>query len=108
MKTKPTQNSGRTANLRPFKKGQSGNPGGRPKTAKLAELVRDYLDEKTGGKTHLRQVLEWLKKHKPEVLLYFAYGKPVAMVDMQTESQTTVVGLSDEILERLREYAKQL
>ena len=107
MKTNSTQNSGRTANLRPFKKGQSGNPGGRPKTAKFAEAVREYLDEKTGGKTRLRQILEWLHKHKPEVLLHYAYGKPTDTVEMQVE-KNTVAGLPEEYLEALREHAQRL
>jgi hypothetical protein len=92
MKTGFTQNSGKTANLRPFKKGRSGNPGGRPKTAKLAELIREYLEESSGGKTRLLKILEMLAKRKPEVLLHYAYGKPIDVVhfpeaheDVETE-----------------------
>ncbi len=107
MKTNSTQNSGKTANLRPFKKGQSGNPGGRPKTAKLAELIRQYLDEETGGKTRLRQILEWLHKHKPEVLLHYAYGRPLNGEEIEVEEKTTIAGLPEEYLERMRELARQ-
>lgn len=34
------------ANLRPFQPGQSGNPGGRPKTKILTDALRLHLDEK--------------------------------------------------------------
>jgi hypothetical protein len=103
------QNSGKTGRRgRPFKPGQSGNPGGRPKTAKFAEAVREYLAETTGGKTRLRQILEWLHKHKPEILLYYAYGKPTDTVEMEVKEKTTIAGLPEEYLERMREYARQL
>jgi Family of unknown function (DUF5681) len=91
-----------------FKPGQSGNPGGRPKTAKLAELIRQFLDEETGGKTRLRQILEWLHKHKPEVLLHYAYGKPLSGEQIEVREKTTVAGLPEEYLEALREHAKTL
>jgi hypothetical protein len=52
---RPTQNSGRNSgNLRPWRKGQSGNPGGRPRYApehrarcrELAELALEKLAER--------------------------------------------------------------
>lgn len=49
-----TQNSGKTVgakkrgrieNLKPWKRGQSGNPAGRPKNTKLTEATRAWLEE---------------------------------------------------------------
>lgn len=36
---------GRVENLKPWRKGQSGNPGGRPKTKYLSEAYRRILDD---------------------------------------------------------------
>ena len=90
-----------------FKPGQSGNPGGRPKTAAFAEEVRQFLGEKNGSKTRLRQILESLQKNDPKILLQYAYGKPVDAVAMQVESQTTIAGIPEEHLERARELARR-
>lgn len=48
------------ANLRPFKPGQSGNPGGRPKGKSLTALLRERLDEvdEATGKTIAQLVVE--------------------------------------------------
>lgn len=46
-----SKNSARTAGLIPYKPGQSGNPGGRPKGRSLTSIVRELLDSNTlGGK----------------------------------------------------------
>jgi hypothetical protein len=37
--------AGRVENLKPFPKGVSGNPGGRPKTAHISEALRRALEE---------------------------------------------------------------
>lgn len=51
---------GGLANLRPFKPGQSGNPGGRPKGKSLTALLRERLDEvdPATGKTIAEMVVE--------------------------------------------------
>lgn len=45
----PTENSakkrGNTANLKPFKPGQSGNPGGRPKKKPITEMYERILSD---------------------------------------------------------------
>ena len=69
-----------------WKPGKSGNPGGRPKTAKFAEEVREFLAEKQGDKSRLRRVLEDLQKHRPEILLHYAFGKPVDSVEVRSEN----------------------
>ena len=69
-----------------FKPGQSGNPGGRPKTAQFAEEVRRFLKKKDGSKTNLQAVLESLKKNDPKILLYYAFGKPAETISLQDEN----------------------
>jgi Family of unknown function (DUF5681) len=41
--------SGRVENLKPWAKGVSGNPGGRPRTAPIAELLRELLEKLCPG-----------------------------------------------------------
>lgn len=91
---KPAENSGKTTvRGRPFRPGQSGNPGGRPKTAKFAEMVREFLEEKIGGKARLFKVLEDLQKHDPKILLYYAYGKPTETVEWHAPDATNSLDL---------------
>ena len=72
-----------------FKPGQSGNPGGRPRTSEFAAEVRAYLREKVKGKERMRLLLENLMKRRPEILLYYAYGKPIETV-VQFSSQDEI------------------
>jgi hypothetical protein len=105
---KTAGNSKKTAPGRPFKPGQSGNPSGRPKgSSEFRKVVEAYLESKLDPKTtRLQDCLERLRHDKPEVLLHYAYGKPVELVDVQSTS--TIVGLPNDILGQLREYAKSL
>src|SRR6185295_16328730 len=105
MTPSPAQNSSKKSVGRPFKKGQSGNPGGRPKTAYVAELIREYFKamDEDEDKTNLEVVLDNLKKHKPEILMYFVYGKPAEVVSMSGSVEVT--GLPADVLARLREMS---
>ena len=47
--------AGRVDNLRPWRKGESGNPGGRPKTAHISEALRAALE--SGKADELASVL---------------------------------------------------
>jgi len=71
-----------TENLKPFKKGQSGNPKGRPKMPDLSEAISKILNDEKDGKTALDAILAALraKAAKGDVraaqeLLDRAYGK---------------------------------
>ncbi len=73
-------------NLTPFKPGQSGNPGGRPKSsAELREVIRTAFSEPLQGteKTKLDSIVEKLiatalkgNTKAVEILFGYAYGKP--------------------------------
>ena len=49
-----TVGSGRVENLKPWAKGVSGNPGGRPRTAPITELLRELLQKPCPGDTQNR------------------------------------------------------
>ena len=74
--------------------------------ARFAEMIQRFLNEKVGGKTRLRQVLESLQKQDPKILLQYAYGKPTETVEMQVE-KTTIAGIPEDYLEALREHARR-
>ena len=74
-----------------FKKGQTGNPNGRPKLPDLKQAMTDLLADKANGKTALDQVLAKIRKmavdgnlKAAEMLLDRAYGKPKQSIDHTT------------------------
>jgi hypothetical protein len=91
-------------NLKPFKKGQSGNPKGRPlKLPALDKLMADVLGEEKDGITAGEAILKALRAkatkgdvRAAEVLLDRAYGKPKQTHDTNITSTEPLVILLTE------------
>src|ERR1700723_707403 len=75
MQTKPKaaqnsgKNRGRVENLKPFKPGQSGNPGGRPKKRPITELYERILSDPKNIAAIEKAVLATLRKGNMTMVL---------------------------------------
>jgi hypothetical protein len=104
------QNNGRSTGGctgKGFMPGRSGNPGGRPKSARdFSEMIRDYLGEHgPARKTKLRGLIERLYKEDPKTLLAYAFGKPIEMHEVTAQNEHIV---DPETLAVARALAKEL
>jgi hypothetical protein len=78
--------TGRNANLRPWKPGQSGNPGGRPKHDLAAEIARAIFEQDSEAIN--RAFAAELKKGNAKVFTALAdraYGKPRQQIEQVGE-----------------------
>lgn len=83
-----------------FQKGQSGNPGGRPKEcAEVKALAREY------GPEAIEKLVELLRgedarvaKAAADSLLDRAYGKPTQAVDMTAQIDATISAIERRIV----------
>lgn len=89
---------GNIANLKPFKKGQSGNPGGRPKTKPFVEAIREEVQEADGNRTKLQAIAAKLVEKAMEGDMAAIKevadrldGKPAQALQHQGESQIVFV-----------------
>lgn len=92
----------KTQNLKPWPKGVSGNPGGRPKTDLAAEIAR--LAFEGMNPREAAQAMRTIAKRNPkmfQVLADRAYGK----LKIPIEASTSLHDMTDE---QLRERLKRL
>ena len=83
-----------------FQKGQSGNPGGRPKeAAEVKGLAREY------GPEALRKLVDLMRgedarvaKAAADSLLDRAYGKPTQAVDVSADVRATIQAIERRVV----------
>jgi alkylation response protein AidB-like acyl-CoA dehydrogenase len=77
-----------------FKKGQSGNPNGRPKLPDLKEAMAKVLGEEKDGRTALEAILAALRlkaargdAKAAELLLKYTYRQPTQEIDLKSNGK---------------------
>lgn len=88
-----------TAGLKPFKKGETGNPNGRPKKLPdLDVLMAEVLGEEKNGKSAAQAILAALRVkaakgdiRAAEVLLNRGYGLPKQKVEHSSDPDNPVI-----------------
>lgn len=79
-----------------FVKGQSGNPGGRPKGSKsLKTFAKEFLESLPDD-----EKVEYLKTLPPEMVWRMAEGNPENKSDVTSDGKPIVINISPEIAEK--------
>lgn len=93
---------------RPFAKGKSPNPGGRPKGyAALRELCRQYTHDAVKVLTDaLKSEDERLRVDAAKSLLDRGWGKPSSEIDLHITTMRELEGMTTEQLERIANTAE--
>lgn len=119
---KKVKRRGNPQNLKPFQKGVSGNPAGRPPTSKLDERIREFLMQQIrtndGNQVqHLDLIMRGLLKRAAQgepkaaaLLLERGYGKVKQQIELEgglaiTHNNTEA---DKAVLQRYLEQTKQL
>ena len=82
------KNSARRVIGRPFKKGQSGNPSGRPKQSQpIKEAIQaDY-------EKHGHNVIERLRTERLDLYLAYGFGKPTENISLMDSDGTPLAAI---------------
>jgi hypothetical protein len=88
-----TVTTGKNSGLRPWKKGQSGNPTGRPKSVvvHLREEILELCAKRYQGSTRLKVLVRRLYEEDPKTFLAYGFGKPVETYQLQGPQGESVI-----------------
>lgn len=95
---------------RPWLKGESGNPGGRPKAEHVRELARHYTDEAVATLAELMRNPETppsVRAHAAEALLDRGWGRPAQGIEDNTPESVDVTALRASLAAKLDRLAEQ-